>query len=234
MTNTYVVASTRIWDSDRSQRLATEIGENFVFFGSDSELTFDYLNELRPRYVFFPFWSHRIDRQIYESFECVIFHMTDLPFGRGGSPLQNLIIRGVSETKISAIKCIEEFDAGPIYLKRDLTLEGPAHEILDRAATIIESMIVEIIKTRPQPTAQVGPATLFKRRKPAEGNLNSADSIGQMYDMIRMLDADGYPNAFLELDKYRFEFRNARLSDGKVQAEVSILPANQQEGKSSK
>lgn len=231
MTNTYVVASTRIWDSDRAQQLATGADENFVFIGNDSELTFDYLTELSPRHVFFPFWSHRIDRQIYESFECVIFHMTDLPFGRGGSPLQNLIIRGISGTKISAIKCVEELDAGPIYLKRELTLDGPAQEILDRAATIIESMILEIIQTNPQPIAQVGPATLFKRRKPAEGNLNSATSIGQMYDLIRMLDADGYPNAFLELDKFRFEFRNARLSDGKVQAEVSIFPADQQDGK---
>ncbi|MEO8364244.1 MAG: methionyl-tRNA formyltransferase [Ilumatobacteraceae bacterium] len=231
MTNTYVVASTRIWDSNRAQQLATAADENFVFIGNDSELTFDYLTELSPRYVFFPFWSHRIDRQIYESFECVIFHMTDLPFGRGGSPLQNLIIRGISGTKISAIKCVEELDAGPIYLKRELTLDGPAQEILDRAATIIESMILEIIQTNPQPIAQVGPATLFKRRKPAEGNLNSATSIGQMYDLIRMLDADGYPNAFLELDKFRFEFRNARLSDGKVQAEVSIFPADQQDGK---
>ena len=30
--------------------------------------------------------------------------MTDLPYGRGGSPLQNLIIRGFESTKISAIE----------------------------------------------------------------------------------------------------------------------------------
>ena len=42
--------------------------------------------------------------------------MTDLPFGRGGSPLQNLIVRGYKETMLSAIKCVGEVDAGPIYI----------------------------------------------------------------------------------------------------------------------
>lgn len=232
MTNTYVVASTRLWDIGRAQQLATGADEKFVFIGSNSELTIDYLNELNPRYIFFPFWSHRIDKRIFETFECVIFHMTDLPFGRGGSPLQNLIIRGISDTKISAIKCVEEFDAGPIYLQRDLTLEGPAHEIYGRAATFIESMILEIIETNPVPMPQVGPPLTFKRRKPSESNLNSANSIGQIYDTIRMLDASGYPNAFLEFDKIRLEFRNARLTDDKVQAEVSIFFSDQIDGKS--
>ena len=47
--------------------------------------------------------------------------MTDLPYGRGGSPLQNLIVRGHKHTMISAIKCVKELDAGPIYLKKPLT-----------------------------------------------------------------------------------------------------------------
>ncbi len=32
-------------------------------------------------------------REIFENWACVVFHMTDLPYGRGGSPLQNLIVR---------------------------------------------------------------------------------------------------------------------------------------------
>ena len=59
--------------------------------------------------------------------------MTDLPFGRGGSPLQNLITRGISKTKISALRCNEEIDAGPIYLKRPLSLHGSAEEIYQLA-----------------------------------------------------------------------------------------------------
>ena len=45
--------------------------------------------------------------------------MTDLPYGRGGSPLQNLIINGHKETMMSALRCVQELDAGPIYLKKN-------------------------------------------------------------------------------------------------------------------
>ena len=48
--------------------------------------------------------------------------MTDVPFGRGGSPLQNLISRGIYETKISAFRCVAEMDAGPVYPKRPFSL----------------------------------------------------------------------------------------------------------------
>jgi len=33
-------------------------------------------------------------KEIFENYEIILFHMTDLPYGRGGSPLQNLIVRG--------------------------------------------------------------------------------------------------------------------------------------------
>lgn len=44
--------------------------------------------------------------------------MTDLPYGRGGSPLQNLIVRNHYKTKISEIRVKKEIDSGPIYLKK--------------------------------------------------------------------------------------------------------------------
>lgn len=64
--------------------------------------------------------------------------MTDLPYGRGGSPLQNLIKRNIENTKISAIKVVKDLDAGDIYLKRDLNLNGTADEILGLGGTIIK------------------------------------------------------------------------------------------------
>ena len=43
--------------------------------------------------------------------------MTDLPFGRGGTPLQNLIVKGFDKTKISALKVTKGIDAGPNIFK---------------------------------------------------------------------------------------------------------------------
>ena len=70
-----------------------------------------------------------IPSKIYQKFETIIFHMTDVPFGRGGSPLQNLIIRGYKISKLSAIKCTKKIDGGPVYLKK-YSLNGNADLIL--------------------------------------------------------------------------------------------------------
>lgn len=74
-----------------------------------------------------------------------MFHMTDLPYGRGGSPLQNLIVRGHKEIMISALRVEKGLDAGDIYMKKPLSLEGTAEEIFIRANDIIEDMIEELI-----------------------------------------------------------------------------------------
>ena len=57
-------------------------------------LSLEALRAIDPDFVFFPHWSWLIPEDIHGRFECVIFHMTDVPYGRGGSPLQNLIVRG--------------------------------------------------------------------------------------------------------------------------------------------
>jgi len=116
-------------------------------------------------YIFIPFWSWYIPAEIYENWEVVIFHCTDLPYGRGGSPLQNLIVRGHKDTKISAIRCIKEIDAGPIYMQRYLHIgKGTANEIYDRADKIIrEEMIPIILNMKPEPRPQVGEPVYFDK-----------------------------------------------------------------------
>ena len=148
--------------------------------------------------------------------------MTDLPYGRGGSPLQNLIVRGHRETMISAIQCMKEIDAGPVYLKKPLSLEGSAEEIFIRANQIIEEMIVEIMDTNPQPEPQTGDVVRFTRRKPEDGNWGSAGSLDEVYDYIRMLDAEGYPPAFVRIGNYKLEFSRAHWKIDAVDANVRI------------
>ena len=140
-----VLATSKRWNEVMMKRLEEKTATDFYLITKKEELTLDRLKQINPRYIFFPHWSHIIPKEVFEAFECVIFHMTDLPYGRGGSPLQNLVERGHKETKISALRCIAELDAGPVYLKRPLSLEGTAFEILLRAADIIESMIEEIL-----------------------------------------------------------------------------------------
>jgi methionyl-tRNA formyltransferase len=189
---------------------------------SPQELSFNSLERLEPEYVFFPHWSWIIPYNIFSRFECVIFHMTDLPYGRGGSPLQNLIVRGHLETKLTALKCVSELDAGPVYLKRPLSLMGTAEEILRRASDVIEEMIVEIINSQLNPTLQSGDVVEFKRRKPLDGSIAELVDLRNVFNYIRMLDADDYPHAFIDLNSLFIEFTNATLTDDYVEAKVKI------------
>lgn len=221
-----ILASERPWNQQMVQRLASRTGCDFKLISEKRDLNIDALNLLNPRFIFFPHWSHRIPNDIFSAFECVIFHMTDLPFGRGGSPLQNLIARGIYETQVSALRCVEEMDAGPVFLKRPLSLYGSAEEIFLRASEVIEDMIGEILERSPEPVPQVGNPTLFARRKPDEGNLTNATSLLEVFDLIRMLDADGYPNAFLNIGPFKFEFTRASRKTDQIVADVKISYAD--------
>lgn len=186
------------------------------------EILPEALAKLSPAWIFFPHWSWLIPETVHTRYNCVIFHMTDLPYGRGGSPLQNLIVRGHNETQITALKCVAGLDAGPVFAKVPLALNGTAEEILQRAAGLMVGMIVDIVGKNPNPTPQTGTVVEFKRRQPSDGDIADLETLTQAYDHIRMLDAEGYPPAFLQTRHLHCDFTNARLTDDWVEATVRI------------
>jgi methionyl-tRNA formyltransferase len=189
---------------------------------SSEELVEVSRDEKNGTKVFFPHWSKLIPSTVYTHLDCVVFHMTDLPYGRGGSPLQNLISRGVQATKISAFLCGEGIDTGPVYSKKDLDLSGSAEQIFERADEIIVKQIVEILELDLIPKPQSGEPTFFARRRPEESRIPANIEITQLYDHIRMLDAPGYPNAFIEFGDTVVYFTRAQLSGNRILAQVEI------------
>lgn len=197
--------------------------KDFSFVFHKEDMTVEKLRKCNPEYVFFPHWSYIIPPEIYEQFNCVIFHMTDLPFGRGGSPLQNLISRGIYKTKISAIRCSNVLDGGDVFLKADFDIEsGSAAELYAKAGELISTMIDRIVIEKPIPKPQIGTPIVFNRRKPEESEISDTMTLRQLYDHIRMLDAEGYPHAFVEKNGLRFEFSNARYINNELTATVTI------------
>lgn len=220
---TCVLAINKIWHPSLAENLETRTQNKFHTISCPTQLTDEILSDINPKYIFFPHWSNIIPAEIYKKFECVIFHMTDLPFGRGGSPLQNLIARKIYQTKITALRCEENLDSGPVYLKKPLSLHGRAQDIYFQATLIIEDMIVDIIKNKLTPVAQEGEIVTFQRRKPEQSNIEKLDDLTSIYDSIRMLDADGYPKAFLETEHYKLEFSHAVINNDEIQANVKII-----------
>ena len=220
---TNIILSEKEWNADLIQNLSDD-NIHWILIDNKDQFNIAFLKEHQIKKIFVPHWSFIIPKEIYSNYECIVFHMTDLPYGRGGSPLQNLIVRGFKETKISAIRVSKGIDTGDIYLKKDLSLEGTASQIFSRANRIIEKMINEIIENSLIPTPQEGAVTEFKRRKPEESNLSELSNLNDMYNYIRMLDANGYPHAFVENENFKFEFRKATFISGQeLEAKVKII-----------
>jgi methionyl-tRNA formyltransferase len=221
---TYALATIKPWNLAAFQHYRSELPGDWHLFTHPDDLTVERLEIINPRYLFFPHWSWKVPPTIFNNIECILFHMTDVPYGRGGSPLQNLILRKHLTTKVSALRMMSELDAGPVYAKKELSLDGSAEEIFERLADCCFSLIKDIIKNEPSPIPQTGDVVSFSRRKPAQSELPvEADAEG-IYDHIRMLDADGYPKAFLEHNGWRLEFDRARMEgDDKVTARVRFV-----------
>ena len=150
--------------------------------------------------------------------------MTDVPFGRGGSPLQNLIVRGHTKTVVSALKMNEGIDSGPVYLKCELDLTGSALDIFKRTAPVCFDMMHKIQMEEITPAEQEGKPTIYRRRTPAESRIPESFSINKLHDFVRMLDAPGYPKAFLSYGDFRIEMFNARINNDKtLSAEVKVI-----------
>jgi methionyl-tRNA formyltransferase len=214
----YVLATSRSWNAVMATQLAEKTGHEFHLITGKQDLTKEYLTRIQPRYVFFPHWSWIIPENIHQRFECVVFHMTDLPYGRGGSPLQNLIQQGYKDTKISALRSVRELDAGPVYGKQHLCLEGSASEIFLRADAVIKTMILHIVENEPEPVPQEGTPVYFSRRKPEMSDLSetTVNTVSDFFDFIRMLDAEGYPKAFLDLHGHRMEFSRVQREQDRL------------------
>lgn len=222
---TFIILTEKSWHKTMFSSLNEKFkGHTWVLINDKAAFTFENLANLNPDKIFIPHWSYIIPTSIHEKFECIVFHMTDLPFGRGGSPLQNLISKGYNETKISALKVDAGLDTGPIYLKKPLTLFGTAQEIFMRSTGIVEEMIAEIVDKDLKPEPQEGEIVEFKRRKPEQGNLMDIEETDKLFDHIRMLDCKGYPPAFIETNNFRFEFSRASLkSEKEIIADVRII-----------
>jgi methionyl-tRNA formyltransferase len=221
MTN-YVVASSKKWFREHPK---TEIYRNLSIFeiSTEKELNLDLLSTINPRYIFFPHWNWKVDSAIYERYECVAFHTAPLPFGRGGSPIQNLIIRGIEKSPVCALRMTKILDGGPIYDSIEVTLDGNITQIFSKIAVCVEKLIIRICQENMEPIAQNGDVRSFSRLNYSDNELSSQYSMEQLYNRIRMVDGLDYPKAYINFGNYKIEFTDAQLDENQLSAKIKLI-----------
>lgn len=222
----YIIATIRPWNTELFQKKIKEWGSNWYLITKKDELTINLIKKINPRYIFFPHWSWIIPKEIYENYECIGFHCSDLPYGRGGSPLQNLIVLGHKESAVTAFRITKDVDAGDIYLKKYFSLNGLAEEIYVRMSKIIAEMIENLTETKHIPYTQKNvsgePPKVWIRRTPEQSEILRTETLERLFSHIRMLDAEDYPRAFINYGKFKLTFGRPALRTGKIVCDVII------------
>jgi len=212
----YIFCAYRDWALQLYEKLSKKHKKNIVLIKSPKKLSYNYIKKIKPKYIFFPDWSWIVPKKIIDDFKCICYHESNLPKFRGGSPLQNQIIRGIKKTKSTAFLMTDRLDEGEIIMQKDLSLSGSLRDIFERMIKNDYEMTNKIISGRYSTKKQKGKPTLFKRRNPEESELKDLDvSKRYLYDFIRMLE-DPYPNAFIKIGKRKIIFKSVNLKNTKL------------------
>jgi methionyl-tRNA formyltransferase len=217
-----IIATVKKWNISNAEVFASIWAEKCVtkIITDPQQLTEAAVSNYSPDYLFFPHWSWIIPKTVWSTYECIVFHLGNLPQGRGGSPLQNSIANKIYDIDLCALRVTRKIDVGPVYLRRPLNIRlGSAEEILTLTSRMIfEELIPDIILHHPPPQPQEGVPTVYSRRTPEQSDLLNTDleTIEDFYDFVRMLDGEGYPPATIQLGKFSINFREAHFHEGKL------------------
>lgn len=139
----------------------------------------------------------------------LVVHESDLPKGRGWSPMTWLILSGESRIPVTLLEAVDQVDAGPIYLQDWIELMN--HELstewrqLQAKATVrlCMSFVSEYPTILNKARIQEGEASLYPRRRPIDSEIDPHKSIAEQFNLLRVVDNKSYP-AFFNLMGNRF------------------------------
>lgn len=144
----------------------------------------------------------------------LVVHASDLPKGRGFSPMTWLVLEGRNEIPVCLLEAAEEVDCGPIIYRSIVRLQG--HELVDEMRAALGALHVDLCRrflaesAPPAGELQAGEATTYRRRHPADSRLDPGQSIAEQFDLFRVVDNDRYP-AFFDLRGHRYALSIKKL-----------------------
>lgn len=133
----------------------------------------------------------------------VVVHASELPKGKGMSPLTWQVLEGRNAIPLTLFEAVEEIDAGPVYLRDEIRLRG--NELLGEMRPLLGAKIVEMcvafVSQWPaildKAVQQTGDPTFYRRRLPEDSRLDPHKSIAEQFNLLRVSDSERYP-AFVE------------------------------------
>jgi len=159
-----------------------------------------------------------VGRALRERFRHVlVIHESDLPAGRGWSPLVWQVLDGAREIPVTLLEAADKVDSGRIWRQLQVGLDGSelAPEINRRVSEAKLALIDWAIRNGDsvEPREQTGQPTYYPRRTPADSEIAPDTTFAEAFDLLRIADENRYP-AFLRLRGKRYRIRIDELPDG--------------------
>ena len=131
----------------------------------------------------------------------LVVHESDLPRGKGWSPLTWQILDGKNIIPITLFEALEKVDAGKIYYKDYIKLSGDEllseikHKQGEKTIDLILNFLVDFNTIKGQ--IQVGESTFYRQRNYNDSELNVDDTIRNQFNLLRVCDNERYPAYFI-------------------------------------
>ena len=153
-----------------SRKWCKKLKKDIILLGDNCELFYKYDDIPKKGDIAFFLGCTRIasPKILSKHLLNIIVHASDLPKGRGFSPLKWQIIENKNKICISLIQAHKLADAGKIYYKNYIQFEG--HELLDEMQNLLgkvcNKMCLEFLSENILPVGkeQVGNPTFYKKR----------------------------------------------------------------------
>jgi methionyl-tRNA formyltransferase len=142
----------------------------------------------------------------------LVVHASDLPQGRGWSPLTWKILNGENRIPVVLFEAAENVDNGRIYIKDIMEFTG--FELIDELREVLAETTFKLcnqfIQQYPgilrEAQEQQGEVSFYPRRTPQDSRIRPELSIQEQFQMFRVADNDKYP-CYFELGGETFILR---------------------------
>lgn len=148
----------------------------------------------------------------------LVVHESDLPRGKGWSPLTWQILEGKNQIPVTLFEAAGKVDSGVIYSQEWLEFKG--HELIDelRAAqaratiNLCKQFIAGYPQIIDEAQAQAGVESFYPRRRPDDSRLDPLRSIESQFELFRVVDNMQYP-AFFDSRSHRYTLKIQKVED---------------------
>jgi len=176
---------------------ANILNENIIKLGHDSKIIFKHKN-IREGDLLILLGCIRMFKKLNLNKNNIVVHESDLPKGKGWSPLTWQILSGMNKIPISLFEASNSVDSGKIYLKDYIYLDGYElyDEIKKKQGEKTNEMILKYIKENPIGKNQLGNETFYNKRTPKDSELDVNKTILEQFNLLRVCSNKDYPSYF--------------------------------------